>query len=50
MKSRHEFADLMQWPPVNFVKTVAKRTAEMSTLRTFFHNIYITDPEKSMQA
>ena len=32
MKSRHEFADQIQWPVVNFVKTVAKRTAEISTL------------------
>ena len=39
MKSRPEFADRMQCPLVNFVKTVAKRTAKMSTLRTFFFTI-----------
>ena len=55
MKSRHEFADQMQWPLVNFVKTVAKRTAEMSTPRTFFSQylhlfLTITDPDQSMQA
>ena len=53
MKSRHEFADKMQWPLVNFVKTVAIRTPEMSTLRIFFQNIYIlfltiTDLDHSM--
>ena len=40
MKSRHEFDDQMQWPLVNFVKTVAKRTAEMSTPRAFFFTIF----------
>ena len=55
MKSRHEFADQMQRALVNFVKTVAKRTAEMSTPRTFFSQylhlcLIITDPDQSMQA
>ena len=40
MKRRHEFADQMQWPLVNFVKTVAKRTAEMSSARIFFVTIF----------
>ena len=55
MKGRHEFADQMQWQLVNFVKTVAERTAEMSTPRTFFSQylhlfLTITDPDQSMQA
>ena len=55
MKSRHEFDDQMQWPLVNFVKTVAKRKAEMSTQLTFFSQhlhlfLTITDPDQSMQA
>ena len=43
MKSRHEFADQMQWPPVNFVETLTKRTFEMYDLRAFYfvHNIDI---------
>ena len=55
MKSRHEFADQMQWPQVSFVKTVIKKTPEMSTLRTFFSQylhlfLIITDPDQSMHA
>ena len=55
MKSRHEFDDQTQWPLVNFVKTVAKRTADMSTPRTFFSQylhqfLTIKDPDQSMQA
>ena len=49
MKGRHEFADQMQWPLVNFVKTVAERTAEMSTPRTFFFTIFtsVSDHHRS---
>ena len=49
MKSRHEFADQVQLPLVNFVKTVAKRTAEMSTPRTFFFTIFtsVSDHHRS---
>ena len=49
MKSRHEFADQMQWPLVNFIKTVAERTAEMSTPRIFFFTIFtsVSDHHRS---
>ena len=48
MKRRPEFADHMQWPQVNFVKAVAKRTAEMSTLRTFFSQyLHVSDYYRS---
>ena len=43
------------FPSYSFVKTVANRTAEMSTLRTFFSQylylfLTVTDPNQSMQA